>query len=100
MSLRVTYKCVLADFLSQLPSNAPKMEFIDVYFRKISRFVPIVVEVPSQWIFPKMRYCEISKEMSSLYFELAVFRLFEARVQEFDTRPLSQYSPTVREQSS
>ncbi len=36
----------------------------------------------------EMRYCEIRKEMSSLYFGLAVFRLFEARVPEFDTQPL------------
>ncbi len=35
-----------------------------------------------------MRYCEISKEMSSLYFGLAVFCLFEASVPEFDTQPL------------
>ncbi len=35
-----------------------------------------------------MRYCEISKEMSSLYFGLAVFCLFEARILEFDTQPL------------
>jgi hypothetical protein len=35
-----------------------------------------------------MRYCEISKEMSLLYFGLAVFCLFEARVPEFDRQPL------------
>jgi hypothetical protein len=35
----------------------------------------------------EMRYCEISKEMSSLYFGLAVLSLFEARVPEFDTQP-------------
>jgi hypothetical protein len=35
----------------------------------------------------EMRYCEISKEMSSLYFGLAIFCLFEARVSEFDTQP-------------
>jgi hypothetical protein len=34
-----------------------------------------------------MRYCEISKERSSLYFGLAVFCLFEARVPEFKTQP-------------
>ncbi len=34
-----------------------------------------------------MRYCLISKEMSSLYFGLAVFCLFEARVPEFDKQP-------------
>jgi hypothetical protein len=33
-----------------------------------------------------MRYSEISKEMSSLYFGLAVFCLFEARVPEVDTQ--------------
>jgi hypothetical protein len=32
----------------------------------------------------KMRYCEMSKEMSSLYFGLDVFYQFEARVPEFD----------------
>ncbi len=31
-----------------------------------------------------MRYCEISKDMSSLYFGLDVFCQFEARVPEFD----------------
>ncbi len=31
-----------------------------------------------------MRYCEISKEMTSLYFGLDVFCQFEARVPEFD----------------
>jgi hypothetical protein len=36
----------------------------------------------------EMRYCEISKEMSSLYFGLAVFCLFEPRVPEFYTQPL------------
>jgi hypothetical protein len=36
----------------------------------------------------EMRYCEISKEMSSWYFGQAVFCLFEARVPEFDTQTL------------
>ncbi len=36
----------------------------------------------------EMRYCEISKEMSSFYFGVSVFCLFEARVPEFDTQPL------------
>jgi hypothetical protein len=36
-----------------------------------------------------MRYCEISKDLSSLYFRLAVFCLFEAQVPEFDTQPPS-----------
>ncbi len=36
----------------------------------------------------EMRYCEISKEMSSLYFGLAVFCLFEARAPEFDMQSL------------
>jgi hypothetical protein len=35
-----------------------------------------------------MRYCYISKEMSSLYSCLAVFCLSEARIPEFDTQPL------------
>jgi hypothetical protein len=35
-----------------------------------------------------MRFCEISKEMSSLYLELAVFCLSEAKVPEFDTQPM------------
>jgi hypothetical protein len=39
-----------------------------------------------------MRCCEISKEMSSLYFGLAVFCLFDARVPEFETQP----SPPVQ----
>ncbi len=30
------------------------------------------------WLTPEMRYCEISKEMLSLYFGLAVFCLCEA----------------------
>jgi hypothetical protein len=34
-----------------------------------------------------MIYCEISEEMSSLYFSLAVFCPFEAEVPEFDTLP-------------
>ncbi len=34
----------------------------------------------------EMRYCEISKEMSLLYFGLDVFCQFEARVPEFDQR--------------
>jgi hypothetical protein len=33
---------------------------------------------------PEMIYCRISKEMSSLYFGLHVFCLFEARAAEFD----------------
>jgi hypothetical protein len=32
----------------------------------------------------EMRYCEISKEMSSLYFGLALFCVFETRVLEFN----------------
>jgi hypothetical protein len=36
----------------------------------------------------EMRYCEISKEMSSLYSGLALFCPFEARVPEFDTQPI------------
>ncbi len=36
----------------------------------------------------EMRYCEISKEMLSLYFGLAVFCIFDARVPEFDMQPL------------
>ncbi len=32
----------------------------------------------------EMRYCEIGKEMSSLYFGRDVFGQFEARVPEFD----------------
>jgi hypothetical protein len=36
---------------------------------------------------PEMRHCDISKEMSSLYFGLAIFCLFEARVSEFDKQP-------------
>jgi hypothetical protein len=35
-----------------------------------------------------MIYSKISKEMLSLYFELDVFCLFEARVPEFDPQPL------------
>ncbi len=34
-----------------------------------------------------MRYSEIGKEMSSLYFGLVVFCLFEARVSKFDMQP-------------
>jgi hypothetical protein len=34
-----------------------------------------------------MRYYKISKEMSSLYFRLAVFCLLEPRVQEFGMQP-------------
>jgi hypothetical protein len=37
--------------------------------------------------YPEMKYCEI-KEMSSLYFGLAVFCLLEARTPEFDPQPL------------
>jgi hypothetical protein len=37
--------------------------------------------------YPEMKYCEI-KEMSSLYFGLAVFCLLEARAPEFDPQPL------------
>jgi hypothetical protein len=36
--------------------------------------------------------CEISKEMSSLYFRLAVLCLFEARVPEFGTQ---SFSPAI-----
>ncbi len=36
----------------------------------------------------EMRYCEISKQLLSLYFRLAVFCLFEASVPELDTQPL------------
>jgi hypothetical protein len=35
-----------------------------------------------------MRYCEISKDMSSWYFGLAAFCLYEDRVPEVDTQPL------------
>jgi hypothetical protein len=53
----------------------------------------------------EMRYCEISTEILSLYFGLAVFRLFEARVPEFNTQPLpppavecgEQFANKVRE---
>jgi hypothetical protein len=43
--------------------------------------------LPAIQVGPGMRYCEISKEMSSLYFGLAVFCLFEARVPELDMQP-------------
>jgi hypothetical protein len=33
---------------------------------------------------PEISYCKIGKEMSSLYFRLDVFFLFEARVPGFD----------------
>jgi hypothetical protein len=36
----------------------------------------------------EMRYCEISKEMSPLYFGLAVFCLLEARASEYDMQSL------------
>ncbi len=39
-------------------------------------------QVPT--LMSEMRYCEIGKEMSSLYFGLDVFGQFEARVPEFD----------------
>jgi hypothetical protein len=43
-----------------------------------------------------MRDCEISKEMSSLYFgRLAVYCLFEARVTESDTQPPSPVQCTT-----
>ncbi len=40
----------------------------------------------------EMRYSEISIEMSSLYFGLAVFCLFEARVPKLTRNP---YPPTA-----
>jgi hypothetical protein len=40
------------------------------------------------YIYTEMRYCEISKEMSSLCFVLVIFCLFEAGVPEFDMQPL------------
>jgi hypothetical protein len=36
----------------------------------------------------EMRVCKIRKEMSSLYFGLLVFCLFEARIPEFDRQAL------------
>jgi hypothetical protein len=42
-----------------------------------------------------MRYCEISKEMSSLYFGLPGFCLFEATVPEFDTQPPPPHSSVM-----
>jgi hypothetical protein len=42
----------------------------------------------------EMRYCKISKKMS-LFFGLTEFRLFEARVPEFDTQPLPPTPCTV-----
>jgi hypothetical protein len=41
----------------------------------------------SSALYPEMRYWEISKEMSSLYFGLAVSCLFKPRVPECDTQP-------------
>jgi hypothetical protein len=41
---------------------------------------------------PEMRYNEISKEMSSLFFGLDVFCQFEARVPEFDAVFSTQYT--------
>jgi hypothetical protein len=38
----------------------------------------------SFWIVPEMRYCEISKEMSSLYFGLDVFGQLEVEVPDCD----------------
>jgi hypothetical protein len=43
----------------------------------------------------EIRYCEISKEMSSLYFGLAVLCLFEARVLEVDKQPLPPIKCTL-----
>ncbi len=42
----------------------------------------------TEYLTPEMRYCEISKEMSLLYFGLAVLCPFEARDPEFDKQPL------------
>jgi hypothetical protein len=38
-------------------------------------------------IYTELRYCEISKEMSSLCLVLVIFCLFEAGVPEFDMQP-------------
>jgi hypothetical protein len=40
-----------------------------------------------------MRYREISKEVSALYFGLAVFCPFEARVPEFETKSTQSAGP-------
>jgi hypothetical protein len=40
------------------------------------------------YLVPKMRYFYVSEEMSTLYFGLAVFCLFEARVLELYRQPL------------
>jgi hypothetical protein len=42
----------------------------------------------------EMRYCQIGKEMSSLYFGLPVFCLLEGRVLEFDTQPPLRFQNT------
>jgi hypothetical protein len=47
----------------------------------------LFVELAIRTVGPEMRYCEIGKEMSLMYFRLAVVCLFEARVPEFDMQP-------------
>ncbi len=49
--------------------------------------LPVNVIPKKVCTYTEMRYCEISKEMSSLYFGLAVFCLFQARVPEFEKHP-------------
>ncbi len=55
--------------------------------------LPVVGGETDLWLEPtrclrsEIRYCGISKEMSSLYIGLVVFCLFEAGVPEFDTQP-------------
>jgi hypothetical protein len=48
------------------------------------------MHLEASWLpcFPEMRYCEISKEMSSKYFGVPLFCFFEATDPEFDTQPL------------
>ncbi len=62
--------------------NFTKIFVIFKYFRK-EIFVKFSRKYKKKFFVSTL--CEISKEMSSLYFGLVVFCLFEARVPESDT---------------
>jgi hypothetical protein len=58
-----------------------------IWLLSSSRIICDIGAVMFSNLWSGLRYCEIRKEMSSLYFGLAVFCLFEARIPEFDTQP-------------
>ncbi len=80
--------CGIAEVRTKIADAHLCLFHVLILYISANCFFQIVLQCTSE-----MRNCEISKDMSSLLFGLAVFCLFEARVPEFDTQPLPLSPP-------